>query len=100
MIHYEVIESRTSYVTCDVCDKRTVRYRACLACQKHICPDHQIKMYTDPFTGRDAGDYPDYLCQKCSDLLVPFGAQATAIRKACDDRVEELENQWKDACKR
>lgn len=73
---------------CDECGKRTGFNNICIMCKKYLCSKCIV------FDDRDYGDYPDRYCQKCWEIGRPYRLKIAELEQECDEKIEELQNNW------
>jgi len=57
-----------TWYRCDECLDRAVH--RCWGCENDLCDVHtSAVLFNHPFFGCDNGDYPEYLCYRCQELL-------------------------------
>jgi hypothetical protein len=98
-LHKETKQVEQSYATCDGCGKRMDPGKTCRGCGKHVCRDCRVYWDNDPFSGADAGDYPEFVCVACDAAVAPYREQADAVNRECESKIEALKAAWAAACK-
>lgn len=95
----ETVVQKVVQTFCDLC-KRQLLVERCRACRRDVCRSCAVTWWRDPFSGDEAGDYPEKVCGECD-------AAVTDVRKECQrlnfehyQRIDKLESAWRNARKK
>ena len=83
---------------CDFCGDEYSPRRTCVGCGKDVCSKCIVWLDPDPWTGESAGDYPMYVCKSCYANLHEYAERAREIQREADEKIEELDRQWREDC--
>lgn len=99
----ETKKIKTTYHTCDICNKKASTYKCikihtCHGCGCDVCDECGSRWFYDPWWGDDNGDYPPVVCNTCNELMKPLSEVAKKITNQYNDDISELITQWEEAC--
>lgn len=75
---------------CDKCHNEVDKIRSCCICHKHICNNCIAN------TEDDGSDYNKYYCADCWSI----GQVYIANIKALEDKIESLNDEWIERCRK
>lgn len=96
------VESTTTqaHFFCDFCEQQMRGRNACYGCGKDVCAKcAKLIIYRDPFSGKDTGDYPPYICANCQPKLKPFADRAQLLRDAAEGQLSMMFSDFKHKCR-
>ena len=89
----EATTYKKEMLVCDECESKSVYFK-CLICRCDLCRKCVVEKYES-----ECGDYPNRYCQGCWEVGEKYRDVLLEEEKAHDEKVDQIENQWKEVGK-